>query len=66
MTCRAHGAALVGTGWAISLLFNTNGCRNDSSAFVGASFLALAVDSFQSGKPFEFLLFANEWVQSRS
>ena len=33
--------ALVGTGWTISLLFNTNGCRNSSSAFVGAPFLAL-------------------------
>ena len=33
--------ALVGTGWAISLLFNTNGHRKGSSAFVGAPFLAL-------------------------
>ena len=32
---------LVGTGWAICLLFGTNGCRNQSSAFSQAPFLVL-------------------------
>ena len=34
-------AALVGTGLAISLLFDTNGRRSGSSASLGAPFLAL-------------------------
>ena len=37
---------LVGTGWAISLIFITNGHRKGSSAFVGALFFGTA-DSFQ-------------------
>ena len=51
VTCHADGSvlagyrkALVGIGWAISLLFNTNRRnrhRNHSSVFVGAPFLAL-------------------------
>ena len=51
MTCRAHGGclagcrkALVGTGWAISLLFSVNKlCRGSISGTVG---------SFQSGEAF--------------
>ena len=35
--------ALVGTDWAISLLFSTNGCMNCSSG---------TVDSFQLGEVF--------------
>ena len=35
--------ALVGTGWTISHLVSTNGCRNCSSPPVGAPFLNLSV-----------------------
>ena len=44
--------ALVSTGFAISLLFDTTGHRNHSSVFVGAPLLALHVDSFQLGEMF--------------
>ena len=41
---------LVGTGWAISLLFSTNGHRNFSAVCRG--FLSDTIGSFQSGEVF--------------
>ena len=56
MTCHAHVAvlagyrkALVGTGWAISLPFSTNGCRNCSSAFFRGS-ISVIVGIFSQEK----------------
>ena len=48
---------LVGTGWAISFFFNTNGRRKGSSA---------TVDNFQPLESSDHCKLANEWVWQRS
>ena len=63
--------ALVSTGLGISLLFDTNGCRKGSSAFLGAPFLALLAVSSQERsihclEGSDHYKLTNEWVWQRS
>ena len=62
--------ALVGTGWAIFLLFGTNGFRKGSSAFIGLYFWHCR--QFSVGRTIHWLeapdhcKLVNEWACQRS